>query len=180
VDSSTGIHQFQLVDARGDAHDYVLTEHPAGEGMGVMYELLALGVPSTIGLLGAALQSRDLLGAVLDAVGGGTLAFGADELAKVFAEVDFSKVGPEIGRALGSGKAPALTRQIVSHAIRDGKRLRDDAAFGQAFQANYGELLKLVWKVCSINRFFPVSFTSPDASISPSATGLPGTSSADS
>ena len=151
---NTGVHSFQLTDARGDPHDYLVAEHPAGDGMTILYELLGLGIPSVIGLIGAALKSEDLLGAVLDAVGGGKLEFGAAQLSHALSEIDFSKVGPEIRIALGTGKAPALTRQILSRTHRDGKPLRDDAHFNLAFQANYGELLRLIWKVCSINRFF--------------------------
>jgi hypothetical protein len=174
---NTGVHSFQLSDARGGLHDYVVTEHPAGDGMGIMYGLLELGAPTVLGLAGAALKSEDLLGAVLDAVGGGERDFGVSDLGRALSGLDLSTVGPELARALGTGRAPALTRQVLAHTLRDGKRLRDDAQFNMAYQANYAELLTAVWRVCTINRFFPVPSTLlGDSSGSPKKASPPETS----
>lgn len=165
--SDTGIHQFELTDAAGVAHAYLVTEHPGGEGMELMYALLGLGAPTVLGLAGAALKAEDLLRAVIGALRGEGEGESQEsdwsELAGLVAGIDFGTVGLELGKALGSGQAPALTKKLVSRVYRDGKPLA--TVFDRAYQANYIELLQLVWRVCAINRFFPVPSTSWGASL---------------
>jgi hypothetical protein len=153
---ATGVHSFQLTDAQGKSHNYVVVEHPAGEGMEIMYQLLSLGSPTVLGLVGAALNSTDLLGAVGRALRGGDSGI-ADKaaLGRQLAGLDLASVGIEVGKALGAGTAPSLTRQVLSRVHRDTHKL-DPATFDRAFQANYWELLQLLWRVIAINRFFPV------------------------
>lgn len=161
TEPNTGVHQFTLTDARGREHSYVVTEHPAGEGMEVMFALLALGAPTLLGLTGAALKSEEMLGAVMQALSGDASAPGsgdASDLARMLSDLDLEAVGRELGAALGTGRAPELTRKVLSRVHRDGKPLM--SVFDLAYQANYFELLYAIWKVCSINRFFPVPSTS--------------------
>jgi hypothetical protein len=177
IAAGTAIHRFALTDYAGQPHDYLVQEHPAIEGMEVLYELLGLGAPSLLGLASAALRSQDLVGAFLglsrggaedgDADGGETAVDegGApslpvsrgetDDFSKMLSKIDLSTVGQELSKALLTGRAPKLTRRLLQHVHRDGKPLRDDGHFGRAYQANYYELMQLVWKVCGINRFFP-------------------------
>lgn len=174
---NTGIHEFELVDARGKSHRYSVTEHPAGEGMEIMFALLSMGAPTVLGLAGAAVQSERLLGMVIEAFStesDGTPPSREDfgDLAKLAVGIDLPSVGRELGVALAGGKAPQLTRKILSRVNRDGQFLRNEAAFDMAFQANYLELLVLIFRVCSINRFFPVPGTLLD---SPQGTGTTGT-----
>lgn len=159
--SETGTHQFQLHDAAGVAHNYVVNEHPAGEGMELMYALLGLGAPAVLGLASAALRSEDMLGAVMRALSGGDSGV-ADTVGQMAADLDLTTVGVEVGKALGSGRAPDLTRRILSRTYRDGRSLGGVGGSGidLAYQANYAELLVAVWRVCTINRFFPVPSTS--------------------
>jgi len=161
----TGVHQFQVSGADGQLHSYVVTEHPAGEGMEIMYSLLGLGAPTVLGLAGAALQSEEMLRSILKAVGGADLERSSGDLSalgKLVADLDLEKLGAELSRALGTGKAPELTRRVLAKAFRDGKPLVSH--FDIAYQANYGELLQAVWKVCTINRFFPVPSISQSSS----------------
>lgn len=167
---NTGVHQFELTDARGQPHSYLVTEHPAGDGMEIMYALLAMGAPTVLSLAGAALKSEDLVRAMFHALSGeegGIDLGGVSELATMLAGLDLGSVGAELGRALGTGKAPDLTRKVLSRTLRDGQALAGKGAIDLAYQANYAELLTAVWKVSQINRFFPVPSTS---SSSPSAT----------
>jgi hypothetical protein len=156
----TGRHEFQLTDADGNLHDYLVTEHPAGDGTEIVFELLGLGAPTALQLAGAALTSDDLLRAILGVAGGA--GFNADTGAAALAEladIDFGKAGGEIQRAFGTGKAPmALVRKLVSRAWRDGQKVAE--VYDQAYQANYWELAQLVGKIIAINRFFPVPPTS--------------------
>lgn len=161
MEPSTGVHQFSLTDARGVEHQYLVTEHPAGEGMDIMYALLGLGAPTVLGLAGAAMKSEDLLGGVMRVLAGGDSGVGdTKQLGQMFSALDLGAVGSELGRALGSGRAPDLTRRVLSRVHRDSKPLNIDLAY----QANYGEMLQAVWKVCTINRFFPVPSTSSSTS----------------
>lgn len=168
---STGVHEFSLTGADGKSHAYVVTEHPAGEGMAIMYDLLALGAPSLLTLAGAALKSEDLVRAVLSALGDGSAEIGAAEFGTMVSELDLAGAAAEVGRALGTGRAPDLTRKVLARTFRDGQPLT--RAFDLAYQANYQELLMAVWKVCQINRFFPVPDTSPAPSAGPSRTIAP-------
>lgn len=164
-----GIHKFDLEDWNGNRHQYLVTEHPAEEGMAILYELLGLGAPTLLGLAGAALKITDvatLLSAFRPAAEGeearqdpGT----AGELARFLDALDLPSVGREITRALALGNAPKLTRKILGKARRDGQPLWEDGAFNLAYQANYLEMLTAVWRICQINRFFPQLSTSGDS-----------------
>lgn len=158
----TGIHQFELADARGRSHTYVVAEHPAGEGMAIMFALLGLGAPTVVQLVSAALASDDLIGAIVSALGKDAPDLGTSDLGRMLREVDFRAVAPELGRALAADSIPGLARRIVSRTHRDGQPL-SGGAFELAYQANYGELLQAVWRICSINRFFPLPSTSESA-----------------
>lgn len=161
---ATGLHEFELTDANGVPQRYMVTEHPAGEGMEIMFALLSLGAPTVLGLAGAAAESDRILTMIVSALQGRVDGITSDddyrEIARVVAELDLPKVGREIALTLATGKAPDLTRKIVSRTHRAGKPLRDPLQFDQAFKANYLELVTLVWRICRINRFFPVPDTS--------------------
>lgn len=164
--ANTGVHDFNLSAADGEQHSYLVTAHPAGEGMGIMYELLALGTPAMMTLAGAAMKSRAILAAVFGAFGGkfdGDAPVKVEDIAdlqRMLVDIDLAAVGQEIGRSLATGKAPDLTKRILSRVLRDGKPLNIDLAY----KANYAEMLVAVWKVCEINRFFPLPSISPNGS----------------
>ena len=65
---ANGIHEFELVDARGNTHTYMVTETPAGEGVEIMFAIMALGAPTALGLAGAAVASERMFGMVVDAL----------------------------------------------------------------------------------------------------------------
>ena len=175
--STTGVHQFTLTDAEGQPHDYLVTEHPGGDGMGIMFDLLALGAPTVMSLAGAAMKSGEMLEAILTAYrgggdGGAITKSDTSEFGKLLAGLDLASVGTEIGRALATGQPPHLTRKLLSPqgVFRDGKPLSIDLAY----QANYLELLNALWKVCSVNRFFPVPSTLLASSNEPKAAKAAG------
>lgn len=164
IPAGNAIHRFTLTDYAGTAHTYLVQEHPAIEGLEVLYELLGLGAPSLLGLASAALRSQDLVGAFLGLAraeasedGGGTAITSGetDDFSKMLAKLDLSTVGQELSKALLTGRAPKLTRRLVQYVHRDSKPMADDGHFARAYQANYYELMQLVWKVCALNRFFP-------------------------
>lgn len=172
--SIPGIVTFTLLDADGVPHNYTVGEHPAGDGMAIMYELLGLGAPTVVGVVEAGLKSGELIRAAWEAFRGGggeaqAPTAGAlmervqssdwKDFLKLLEDLDLSGVGGALEHAFVTGKAPALTRRVLAHTHRDGKPL-SGPAFEQAYQANYWELLQAVWKVCQINRFFPLPSTS--------------------
>lgn len=165
-DPGTGVHEFELTDYRGQVHSYTVTEHPAGEGMELMYALLGLGAPTVLELVGATLKSEEMLRAVMAAVVGGDGVAGLGDVAdlvRMLDGIDLGDVGRELGKAFGEGKVPAgLTRKVMSRSYRDGRPLGGERGgnFDLAYQANYAELLQATWKVCQINRFFPLPSTS--------------------
>jgi hypothetical protein len=162
-----GVHPFQLTDAHGNVHDYVCQEHPAGEGMEIMFELLGMGAPSLLSLLGAAMSNGDGVRALLGALGAQSdedaPPLDEDELAKLVRGIDLTLVSGELARVLGSKRGPALARAILARTHRDTHPL-SGRHLDVAYQANYAELLQACWKVCQINRFFPVPSTSGSGS----------------
>lgn len=179
MEAGPGVHQFRLADANGAEHDYLVQEHAAGDGMAIMYELLGLGAPSVLGLAGAVLKLENVVKMGLEAVMGreivgdagevGSLT-GADvtQLATLATDLDLSAVGIEVGKALSGGRAPKLTLSVLAKTHRDGRALvvggKPTVDFERAYQANYMELLQVVWRVCTLNRFFPLPATSPSSS----------------
>lgn len=151
---SDGVHTFTLKDRNGADHSYLVTEHPAGDGMAVLYDLISLGAGPVLTLCGAALRSDEVLRSVVAALGDDAPAFGVADLAKLVGGVNLDQVGTALGAALATGRGPALTRRILSRTHRDGKSL-DGVGLDLAYQANYREMMTAVWKVCAINGFFP-------------------------
>lgn len=172
--AGTNMHRFTLTDRKGQVHDYMVQEHPAGEGMTLMYELVGLGAPAVLALISAALRAEDLVGTVMATLRAGASEgeaseeggpeVGTADLSRMLGKAELGAVGQDIAKALATGKAPALTRKILARTLRDQRRLSDEGVFAMAYQANYAELLMAVWKVASINGFFPVPSMSTSSS----------------
>jgi hypothetical protein len=201
--AGTPLHTFQLPDRQGRMHTYLVHEHNALDGMALMYELLGLGAPALISIIGAAMQSEDLIGSVIATMraGAGPRATETPErlepgveyeeaapsepevstadLSRMLGKTQLGAVGQDIAKALATGKAPLLTRKVLAHTLRDNRRLSDEGVFALAFKANYGEMLQALWRVCQINDFFPVpSMFSSSLEESSAASSNPPTSSA--
>ena len=160
IPAGAPVHSFNLTDADGGTHAYIVAEHPGGEGMAIAFELLSLGLPTVLRLAGAAMESDTFLATAVRAVSGTSLQAGSEgdtlaELRSMLSGIDFGQAAEDVRVALGSGQAPALVRRILSRTYRDGKPLSSDASFDLAYTRNYMELLKAVWQVARINRFFP-------------------------
>lgn len=164
----TGVHEFELTDAQGRTWKYLVQEHPAEEGMELLFELIGLGAPTILGGLAELFKSEDMVSGLFDAVRSmvaGEAATGATsrdwgEFAALVGQLDVGKVGREITFAVGTGKAPKLVRRLLAKTHRNGKPLKDDGVFSLAYQANYWEMLQAVQQVCRVNRFFPQLSTS--------------------
>jgi hypothetical protein len=75
-------------------------------------------------------------------------------------DIDFASLGADLRKVLMLLDSHDLARRIMSRTLRDGKRLSDDAAFNEAYVGNYWEYQRAVWKVVTLNRFFPLLGTS--------------------
>jgi hypothetical protein len=165
----TGVHEFELTDANGKTWKYLVQEHPAEEGMEMLFELIGLGAPTVLGGLAELFKSEDMLSGLFDAVRSmvgpesASTATSRDwsEFAQLIGQMDVGKVGREITFAVATGKAPKLVRRLLSRTHRNGKLLKEDGAFNVAYQANYWEMLAAVREVCRVNRFFPQLSTLP-------------------
>jgi hypothetical protein len=142
-----GVESFDLVDADGRPHTYLVTLHPAEEGARILWALLAVGGEP----LGAVLQSA--LGSV--ALEGATLESLLDTKLDTLAAVDWSKVGHDLANTIRQTDMTGLSRMILRHTVRDGAQLADSTAFNLAFRGNYVELMQAVWRVIRVNRFLP-------------------------
>lgn len=127
------IHKVQITDRDGSPHEYMIVLHSAMDGEALMWQLAAMAGESLGGVLAAALG------------GGGGLE----------SEVDFGAAGRDIATALRRSDMTAFRRDVLKHTTRDGKSLADPVAFNEAYQANYGELLKALREVLRVNRLFP-------------------------
>ena len=119
-------------DVDGNPHDYMIVLHPASEGEDIMWQL-------------AAMAGESLGGILAGAMGGGGLD----------SEIDFGAAGRDISNALRRSNMPEFRRQVLKHTTRDGHALADPTHYNEAYQANYGEMLKALREVLRVNRLFP-------------------------
>ncbi len=170
---------FELEDAHGQPHRYLLTLHGALAGRRIVFRLLALLGPSAGELLGSLLKAEPVAAALKqlaatgtkekrDAVAAGALADLLDgDLSALLGSL---RAGDAAQRLAGAAAELAaeddrLVDELVMYAVRDDRKLSVAAEFDRAFRGNYVELLALLWRVVSENRFFPV----PSTSSTPSA-----------
>lgn len=132
--------EFTLNDADGNPHQYMVVQHPADTGQDLMWALVSFaGEP-----LGAVAKKLVTAGA----------AGGLD--ASVISEIDWGQLGKDIASSVDRTDMARLTTLLVANTTRDNQWLKDQAVFKGAFQANYSELMMLLWKVIEVNRFLPL------------------------
>lgn len=136
------IVEFTLVDADGAPHEYMLVKHGATEGQVITWSLIAFGGEP----LGALAQS------IFSGSGQASIGSMMDD-PKALASINWGNLGRDIAASVQGTDMAGLTRKLLINVHRDGKSLRDPSHFDAAFQANYGELMKLLWEVVKHNRF---------------------------
>ncbi len=153
---SAPIERFTLADAEGAEHAYTVSRHPAGQGMEIVFVLLAHGAgalaPFIRTLLDGGVSLAGLMGGKEDG-----------QIDQVLAGVDFQAVAGEVKALLAGPDAIPLVRKLLTYVHRDGQRLADTAAFDLAYTGNYAELLAACWRIIGINRFFPLPGISSSA-----------------
>ena len=125
---------FELKDADGQPHTYLVVPHPPDEGQRILWTLMAGGVEPLAAAAGGLLAK------------GGTLAELMDQdLGDLFGDLDWASVGKGLKSTLVSGDMPGLTKQLMRHTLRDGRELADPAVFAGAYQRNYWEMTRALW-----------------------------------
>jgi hypothetical protein len=147
--------QFVIKDADGVDRHYEVTPHNAVQGQAIMWDLVALGAEPMARLASSALKSEEVVAALASTLAekGGAAKLLDGGVVELLGDIDIGAVGADLKRAIMSMPMAKLTREILRHTTREGRPLSDDTAFGLAYQANYGELLRAVWEVAKINRF---------------------------
>lgn len=119
-----------LKDDDGNDVNYLLTTHPAAEGLKLASRLFGMAGPSLAGLLGGAVKGRGL-----------------------DADVDMGAIIRELATAALSTDVAGLLRDLVKYAVRNGVQLDNPGAFDVSFAGNYGELAELAAWVIEANGF---------------------------
>ena len=138
--------KFSLADTSGNPHDYTVQPHPAGEGTRLVLTLMGLaGEP-----LGRLLESE--LGGVAEKIKSGEVSLD-DDVSELAKGIDFSAIARDLRMALAAVDGPQLFCDILKYTHRDGHPLAESGHYDAAYQQNYGELLKAVWRVVQVNGF---------------------------
>ena len=80
-----------------------------------------------------------------------------DTTNQLLADVDLAPIGVALRKSLLSPRMLPLVRKLLHNTKRDGKPLREDIHFNDAYQANFGEVFKALVKIIGINHFLGVS-----------------------
>ena len=143
-------HEFRGSDVEGAEHTYTVFPHPAGEGLQILSELMAIGARGLRGALGA-VHFDDLAKGVASGDVGG-----------LDAQIDETMLGVAIGevmQAIGERDVLALAKRLLAYTQRDGVGMRGGKvdgggsgwAFDAVYAANYGELRSALVEVCRFN-----------------------------
>lgn len=145
-------HEFTASDVHSETHKYETLPHPAGEGLALLSELMAIGSSGLKGALGA--MRFDAVAAAAQK-GDTSMLDGID--------IDEAMLGAAIGQvmqALGQRDVIDLCKRLLTYTSRDGKpmqgsKLSNAAAtaysFDAVYAANYGELRTALVEVCRFN-----------------------------
>lgn len=169
---------FTLQDAHGQPHRYLLTLHGGLAGRRIVFRLISLLGASAGELIGSLLKAEPVAAALgklvavgperRDAVVAGALAELLDgDLGALLGSLRTGDAGSRLAAAASelAAEDDRLVDELVRYAVRDDRPLSNPAEFDRAFRGNYVELLALLWRVVSENRFFPA----PSTSSTPSA-----------
>lgn len=140
------MHEFNLIDAKGKPHTYLVQPHPAGEGTRLVLQVMGMAAEP----LGRLLEGK--LADLIERFASGALDMDA-KVADELKDVAWSAVAGDLRRVLADVDGTKLIRDVLRYTTRDGQRLADDGAYDFAYQQNYLELLKAVAQVIQINGF---------------------------
>jgi len=166
--------KFQLEDVDGEVHNYVSKLHNPSANLHMVMELVGAGsVPvarfleSNVGglieafidggleqIIAENIKTEDI---VVDGEDGEQkFDFGSLDVSKlldVIGDLDLASAAQDLRDGIRLMDSPKLIRALLVHTTRDGKPLRDDGHFDDAYTANWGELRSVLFKVIGENRF---------------------------
>lgn len=135
------MQDFTLTDKEGNEHLYEVNPHPTKQGSLLMLQICGL-------LSEPALQAiRLFVGEMEDGHNPGDVDIGA-----ILDKADFDKLGGSLRTAL-LALEPDDLQMFFAHTTRDGQNLANDASYNSAFQGNWGEFMKALWKIIKANGF---------------------------
>ena len=159
---------FQLIDARGNAHDYTVSPHPTSEGSMLVVRLLGM-VGDPIGKLASSnldviidlipeiieeFQKRERAGEEMQDED--FVAFLKDRLGDLSdLDLDLAGILRDVQGAIFAAGGDEFLKSLLKHTYRDGNPLSNGKNYDTAYQANYQELFLAVWKVIKVNGFLP-------------------------
>lgn len=157
--------EFDLTDADGVSHHYVVGYHNADEGLDVSLWLLAHSGAIATGLIptlkdaisSLVADNPGSIASVLDADSGAAW----EAITGALGSVDMDQVGGQWRNALLAPTAKPILKSLFRHAIRD--NLDVGQRFQATYQANYLEMFQAAIRIIQVNRFFPWPGTSPTA-----------------
>ena len=123
-----------IVDDDGAAHEYVITCHPAVEGLRLASALFGLAGPA--------------MGKLLDGLKGAPTS-----AALLASDLDLGPLVRELAQSVVAADMAGLVRDLLRHSTRDGLLLSSEAALNNAFGGNYGEPAEAVAAVVEVNGF---------------------------
>lgn len=155
---------FTINDSDGNPHTYTVTPHPANEGDKLAWRVQSLGVQPLLEAVKSLASTPDVA-RIGQAMQGGVdadspqavMADAAGGVLQAIGDVDVTPLAESLSKVMGHPDLPALARQIMKYAVRDGVKIAGDAEWAKAYQANYGEMMQAVGRVIVINDFFPVA-----------------------
>lgn len=137
---------FVLKSQRGTEHSYSVQPHPASEGTRLVLTLMGLaGEP-----LGRLFQSK--AAELITQFQAGEVSLDSD-LGGLLQSVPWAEVARDVRTALASVDGQQLFLDILKYTLRDNQQLSSSGVFDIAYQQNYIELLRAVWKVVEVNGF---------------------------
>ena len=134
--------QFVLTDRWGVKHTYSCTRHPGGLGMGLVFDMLELGIGPVVEGFRAAFS-----GGMQDGVKDSEAA------AAILAKLDTGAIARQINQSLATGKAPKVMRALFVSTQRDGMSLSNETVWDMAWQGNYAEAFMAARKIVEHNGF---------------------------
>lgn len=149
--------EFELYDADGNAHEYVITPHPASEALKLVWAMIrAAAQPLARVLEGNIVQLYEAFTGEEDI----TIEALLEDL-----DIDLADSAKDLFEVLFSTGEEWVTRELLNHTTRDAQPLKagtrkGDFAFDMAYQANYGEMLEACYKSVQVNRFLSLFRTS--------------------
>lgn len=153
------IERFELTDADGNAHQYIVEPLPVMKGLRISKRIvgaLARGVLPALASNFEALYTSATSGI-------GDAEF-TGKLSDMLKDMDVRGAAADIGAVIEDFPEDLILR-CFERVIRDDVSLKNTHAMEQAYNANYGELYQALIKIIAVNKFVPFGSKSGASSL---------------